>query len=462
MATSGASGSGEPDMVLISELLETMARHPPAIAARKLLVEHYVAVGWLDAAKENLAELKKSHPQDSDVVRLSAIVEKPSEPAHEAVRNSTKQSCKAPKPLRKPVKQTRQPPPPKLNGDLEGARKELAEGYTSLRLKANAILTNLKYLAALQKRNGLPQSDNTARIQRIVDGRKPDVGQGPPGSIRGVARAVCANSEKALDIIIADLEETMNWIRSPHGKPSGADNDTVRDALIKRSQALKDTLPETLRIHCEMGLLHMEHENLERNYVNDETMYGDLVKDIPREDFYVTEDNYAWDLTELVQAITVNGGVMRNPLSKVIFTPKDIRGILAHPHGKSLAALQVEQHEMSQGVRLETILQLENLAKVMLDDNSQDQLPTRLAIDEFMAYVARLPELEQKAINGLRCPAKDSHTGQAYDLSIGEAVRDAKANRICSHKTGDFIRQAAAFLRQHGGTVRDSDKCVVM
>src|SRR6059036_945548 len=49
-ATSGAAGSGEPDMALIGELLEEISRHPPAIAARKLLCEHYISIGWLDAA----------------------------------------------------------------------------------------------------------------------------------------------------------------------------------------------------------------------------------------------------------------------------------------------------------------------------------------------------------------------------------------------------------------------------
>jgi hypothetical protein len=73
-----------------------------------------------------------------------------------------------------------------------------------------------------------------------------------------------------------------------------------------------------------------------------------------------------------------------------------------------------------------------------------------------------VPELEQKAIEHLKCPAKDSHTGQSYDFSIGEAVRDAKGNRVCFHKTGDFIKQAATYLRQNRGTAADSEKCCVM
>lgn len=81
-----------------------------------------------------------------------------------------------------------------------------------------------------------------------------------------------------------------------------------------------------------------------------------------------------------------------------------------------------------------------------------------------------VPEFEQKAIDGLKCPARDSHTGQAYDFSIGESVRDAKGNRVCFHKTGDFIGQAAMYLRGNAGVPgvpglqagADGEKCVVM
>lgn len=79
---------------------------------------------------------------------------------------------------------------------------------------------------------------------------------------------------------------------------------------------------------------------------------------------------------------------MRNPLSRQMFTPKDIRGILAHHHGNKLAALQVEQHEMSKGVRPETITHMEKLSKTLLEDQSSDQLASRHAIDEFLAYIA--------------------------------------------------------------------------
>lgn len=73
-----------------------------------------------------------------------------------------------------------------------------------------------------------------------------------------------------------------------------------------------------------------------------------------------------------------------------------------------------------------------------------------------------VPDLEQKAIEALKCPAKDSHTGMAYDSSIGEAVRDAKGNRVCFHKTGDFVGQAAAHLRKQKGLGPDRDSCRAM
>lgn len=91
---------------------------------------------------------------------------------------------------------------------------------------------------------------------------------------------------------------------------------------------------------------------------------------------------------ELAQAITSNGGVFRNPLSRDMFTPKDVKGILMHPLGKSLSALAVEQHEMSKGVRPATIEQMEKLSHILLEDQSTDTIPSRKAVDEFLAYVA--------------------------------------------------------------------------
>jgi hypothetical protein len=248
---------------------------------------------------------------------------------------------------------------------------------------------------------------------------------------------------------VADFIEVAQLLRSSASQSSPVDNDTIREALVKRVRLITDDLPKELKAHASSALMHIEHELLQRTYVNDETMLGDPVADIPRGYFWVSEDGYAWDMEELAQALTSNGGVFRNPLSRILFTPSDVRAILQHPLGKGLSALQVEQGKLSQGVRLETIEQLEKVSATLLEDMSNDQVPSRRAIDEFLVYTAMLPEVEQKAIDKLRVPAKDSHTNQPFDATIGEAVRDALGNRVCFHKTGDFLRQAAARLRQN-------------
>lgn len=454
-------------MVLVGELLEEISRHPPAIAARKLLTEHYISVGWLDAATENANELKKLAPTDTDIAEFIKILSKQPEPPVPDSQPSASIS-ETPKAMvsRKPVIRKPARAPVQLPGNLDSTKQDLAQGYTALRQKAKFLLVDLLHLQKLQKNNTRGTSKNISRVQAIAEGHKENtatVKAAPPGSARSIARIIQANPEKALELALADLEDMVHWLKEPNGVSSGVDNDTVRAALVKRVQSLESALPDNLKFFPHIALMHIDHENLEKNYVNTETMLGDEVKDIPRETFWVTEDNYAWDMEELVQAITVNGGVMRNPLSRQMFTPKDIKGIVWHPSGKQLAALQVEQEEMSKGVRPETIAQMEKLASVLLEDQSSDTLPSRHAVDEFMAYIATLPELEQKAIDGLRCPAKDSHTGQSYDFSIGESVRDAKGNRVCFHKTGDFIKQAASHLRQNKGAPPDPDAgCKVM
>jgi hypothetical protein len=226
------------------------------------------------------------------------------------------------------------------------------------------------------------------------------------------------------------------------------DNDSVRESLAKRVRALTASLPENLQHYASSALMHVEHEVLQRTYVCDETMLGDPISEVPRAHFWVSEDGYAWDMEELAQALASNGGVMRNPLSKKMFTSSDIRAIVQHPLGSRLAALRVEQSKLSKGVRTDTISRLEKLSAVFLADMSEDQLTSRHALEEFSAYLATLPQSEQNALDKLRVPAHDSHTGQPFDTSIGEAVRDAQGNKVCVHKTGDLLAQAARHLRQ--------------
>jgi hypothetical protein len=403
-ATTGIAGSGEPDMALIAELLEDISRNPPALPARKLLVEHYMSIGWLEAALDNAKDLKTLAPRDRDVVQFVQTLEKRPDlpaPAKQPTSVVTAPALDArewdPKTgrYRKPTsskhaRKASEAPIVGIHGDVDAARQDLTQGYQNLRAKAKHVLADLLHLQKLQRKAGLPPSKDVDKVQAIAEGG--GFGQAatlkPPGSARSVARLMRDNSDEAASLAISDLEDTVKWIRAPHGKSSGVDDDAVRDFLVKRTEAVQSTLPDSLKVFCELALMHVEHEYLERNYANTETMLCEEIKDVPRANFYVTEDNYAWDMEELVQAITANNGVLRNPLSREMFTPKDVKGILLHPLGKPLAALGVEQHEMSKGIRIDTIVHMEELSNVLLTDQTADTLPSRKAVDEFLAYVA--------------------------------------------------------------------------
>ncbi|KAF2422383.1 hypothetical protein EJ08DRAFT_597003, partial [Tothia fuscella] len=183
-------------------------------------------------------------------------------------------------------------------------------------------------------------------------------------------------------------------------------------------------------------------------YANTETMLGDPIENIPRNLFYVTEDNYAWAMDELVQAITANNGVFRNPLSKAMFTHTDIAGILKHPLGKSLSDLQLRQLDWRKSINPKTIQRLGALAYNRPGPESDESEEQYRAINGFEFYSANLSGVEGEAINKLSVPITDSASGQSFDTTIGDTVRDAKANKICFGKAGEILEQAAEHLRK--------------
>ena len=203
---------------------------------------------------------------------------------------------------------------------------------------------------------------------------------------------------------------------------------------MNRKTLLDAALPESMKQLSAAALSQIERQYMRKKYVNSETMLGDAIEDIPKLNFFVSEDNYAWDMDELAQAIASNDGVMRNPLSRQMFSESDIRMILAHPLGKRLKPLQMAQSQLKKGVRPATIDRIEKLGRIMLADQGVDAASSRTAMDEFLAYVVTIPDSEQKTINSLKIPAIDGHSGQAFDYTIGESVRDAKANTTCFHK----------------------------
>jgi len=429
-------------MALINELWNVIEQNPSAIAARKLLMEQWVKAGWLDAAADTAREVLKLDPSDADAQSI----------LRDIPNNTANQSPVPPGPLaQQPVAQqhtklgalalSRRPE------DWIALEQELSEGYEAIRARAKLLLQETRLLRDLQRQAGnlAPNENRIQDLKALMDGRiSAVVSTPPPPSARAVARGMEADREHALDTAVKDLVDVVRWLRSS----TDQDMDSMRQALTKRVRAMVAALPEDeLQQYPSTALMHVEHEELKRSYVNNETMYGDAIEDIPRENFWASEDGYAWDMEELAACLASNGAVMRNPLSRKLFSQDDVRAIVQHPLGKQLAPMRLEQSKLSQGVRPATIDKLENLSATLLADMSDNQITSRHAIDDFLSHVAVLPQAEQQAIDRLQVPATDSHTGQAFDCTIGEAVRDAQANKICLHKTGDLIGQAARYLR---------------
>jgi hypothetical protein len=447
----------EPDMTLISELYEEIERHPPAIEARKLLVEQYITANWMDAVRDAIQELNTICSHDEQVNHwYIAFCQPKSQPpppygAATASASGSKSASAKTTPRRTLNPRVATAPLPTDPTELAAEKQNLLQSYKAFRIKARTLLRDARLLQNLRswKVPQPKQGDWVSDLEALADGRITTVLGGqplpadtcgtnavpPPESARAVARKMEANLEKAFDIAVSDLESMIQWLRSTQ-HASNLDDDGIRELVAKRVRMMVTALPPNLVVHAQIAMLHVEHEMKWRKYVNDETMLGDAVEDIPRDHFYATEDGYAWDMDELAQAITSNKGVMRNPLSKHMFTTNDIKAILQHPLGQPLAALQIEQSKLKKGVRPKTMEEMDRMANVLLEDMADDALKSREAVDEFLAYVATLPEAEQKAIDNLRVPSRDSHTGQAFDGTIGDAVRDAKANKMCFHKTG--------------------------
>lgn len=315
MAAMSSKTYGDPDMVLMGELLEDISRHPSALGARKLLVEHYMSIGWLDAALENATALKRLSPTDQDVTKFLQVLEKKPEPPVPEKRNLVPQPAKAITEVRewdpqagrykkKKVQSSSSSKTPSspvdLSGGIDAAQKDLTEGYLALRNKARFVLGDLLRLQTLQKKANLPLSKGTAKIEILVEGRKGLSGSGlkicSPENVQTVARKIRDHPKDVVNLIITDFETVLSWTQNSHGNPSEVCSETIRTALIRRRTALEAALPKEVHIQLEIALMHVEHENtcLDRNYANTETMLMEEISDIPRSHFFVTEDNYAW------------------------------------------------------------------------------------------------------------------------------------------------------------------------
>lgn len=320
----------------------------------------------------------------------------------------------------------------RMQGDFSSSQKILEEGYTSLKLQAKLLREEIKAVCAL----GEISSDDEeviSNLQYISDGRvSTAISAVQVLSVREIAREIMKTPKRSQELIFEDFETLVNWA-SCQNPPLGPD--AIRERLVKRKTLLEAALPESMQNFSVAALARIEREHLQKGYVNSETMIGgDRIEDIPKQNFFASEDNYAWDMEELAQAITSNDGVMRNPLSRELFSESDIRMILAHPLGQRLKLLEEEQSRLKKGVRPATIGWIEKLGRIMLAEEAVDAAPSRAAMDEFLAFVATIPETEQKTINLLKIEARDGFSGQPFDYTIGDSVRDAKANTTCYHK----------------------------
>jgi hypothetical protein len=442
------------DFTLLNELWQMIEGDPTSIYPRQLLIQQLMFYGWTDAAVDAAEELLKLSPGDKE--------------AQDIVRNNKKEtrSKSAGTRTKKPKKKVLVP---NSEEERQALEEEFAEELLALQQEAPDLAQDMHGLAELAKKEGMavPNQDERARLAMIQNGELKGLVSAANNSARVTAGKMKGETDyhKLVEIAAEDLVETFERLKRVTGT---SDNDALRELLAKRVKILVSSISGEQQPFPGLALMHVEHEKLGKKYVNSESMFGDDVKDIARDEFWVSGDNYAWAMDELAQAIKANGGIMRNPLSKEMFSPEDIKMILMHPTGASLGVLQLEQSQMSKGVRLATIEHLEVLAATVLIDDADDQYESRKAIgklnglhwifsrmiDLFLAYVATLPKLEQDAIDKLRVQARDSHTGQEFDCTIGDAVRDGRANKICMHKMGDLLKQAAAFLRRTNPNVK--------
>ena len=463
-----------PDLALISELLESVELNPSGKEAHVLLMQHYVMCGWHEAAKEEAHRILEIDHTAKEALKYLRDQRTPAL-GRDDITGNKKGKGKARDFMvdtqfkekhgesRSPRQQSDTVSPWRANifpiTSISASLQELEDGYIELLEDAKLCLHDTKLLKDLEVSNYELQISN---LEALAKGQvNSAIRVKSLESVKVVAEAIVADSKdggrNGLNAAIKDLEDLVRWCRisadstksSSKGKEKSTgkdDKDSIREAMVGRVKALKALLPEKLQPIASLAMMHAEHEVLHRKYINNETTDFEPVSDIPRSKFWASEDGYAWDMEELARSITSGKGVMRNPLSKQMFTRADIRMIIQHPLGKGLQALQVEQSKLKRGVRPQTINEIDRLAKVLLADMSEDGKPSHLAVEVFVSYLETLPSSEQEAMNNLKVPARDSHTGIEFDATIGETVKDVEGNRICGHKAGDLLAQAVKYL----------------
>ncbi|KAI0127150.1 hypothetical protein BJ170DRAFT_683004 [Xylariales sp. AK1849] len=312
------------------------------------------------------------------------------------------------------------------------ADKTVEQGYSSLLREARLLEEEYSIARPSGKAEAKEHEEAVSNLSAMSEGRvSTAVSSSQTLSVKEVARQVAKFPSRSQELLHEDFESVAQWATA---QEPPLNKDQIRQRLFRRKDLLEAALPDSMKSSIESAMMLAERHSLAKKYVNNSTMLGEAVEDIPRGNFFVSEDNFAWDMEELAQALKVNDGVMRNPYSRNMFSESDIRKIMRHPLAQVLRPLQIAQNELKKGIRPATIDWVAKVGRIMLADQSPDAGQSRKAMDEFLAYSVTLPDSEQTTLNSLKIPARDSHTGQAFDYTIGTSVGDAKANVTCFHK----------------------------
>jgi len=349
---------------------------------------------------------------------------------------------------------------PQTDDEMEQVQAFLAVRYPELRSEAQKLIDEALLLGRLDE----PVSrDQLAQLQAIQENRGGTfVPLDRPRSALAVAREIQARAKKndyltVVDEVMEDMVKLVQWMRRWEVKPKRRSSsrgveqvpDAVRDAVARRGEALASALPPSLQQAMAASMRHVDRELLRHVYASTETLEGEPVEDIPRDSFWVSSDNYAWNIHTLVDHLWDMGRLRRNPLTRKLFTPADIRSLVAHPGGQSLAEepLELSAVGLVQGVRTTTLQQLAQLALALQPDGSFDQEAANEALDIFEQYMVTLPAEEQEALDKLRVPAADEPTKPTFDCPLGEILRDAFETKAGLQKVGRLTEQAVSYLQ---------------
>jgi hypothetical protein len=367
------------DYTLLNELWTTIEREPSCTHARKVLVEQLVSFGWIEAALDAAQEILRIEPTDTamaDFVKQHGL-EGSSSVIEDKAKKAKIRTTKTYRIEKVSV--------PKTDEERHKLELQFIDALAALQERALLLLRDVEVVTDMRRLEGqsISRDDEMDKLHALSNAHFKGITKQSSNSARAVARAIeeAGDHEKALVVALTDLEDVFSRLKLGSEPPN---NDTIRETLAKRSRIIGSGLQSELQDVPQLALMHIEHEKLDRQYHNDESMFGDAISEIPREEFWTSEDGYAWSMDELSQAITSNGGVMRNPLSREMFSTTDIRRIIQHPQGKRLAAMQLEQSKMSKGVRPTTIEHLETMSKTFLSDMSEDQKASRQVLGKFL------------------------------------------------------------------------------